>query len=162
MSGAPAPAPVLDRQEAAAIVQGWRGRGLRIVFTNGCFDLLHAGHVHYLFAARALGDRLVVGINTDDSVRRLKGASRPLQPLQDRARVLAALRCVDLVVPFAEDTPRALIERFVPDVLVKGADYRPEEIVGADVVRAAGGEVRTIPLLPGRSTTDLVARAASR
>ncbi len=159
---APKPAPVLARAQAKALVQQWRSEGARIVFTNGCFDLLHAGHVHYLFAARALGDRLVVGLNDDDSIRRLKGPSRPLQPLEDRARVLAALRCVDLVVPFSEDTPLALIELLLPDVLVKGADYRPDEIVGADVVRAAGGEVRTIPLLPGRSTTKLVARAAGR
>lgn len=133
-----------------------RPRGERLVFTNGCFDILHRGHVEYLYSARALGDVLVVGVNSDRSVRRLKGADRPLVPLEDRLYVLAGLGCVDAVTPFHQDTPRELIAALLPDVLVKGGDYRPEEIVGAAEVRAAGGEVLTLPFLPGRSTTRLI------
>jgi D-glycero-beta-D-manno-heptose 1-phosphate adenylyltransferase len=131
-----------------------------IVFTNGVFDLLHRGHVEYLFAARALGDALVVGVNTDASVRRLgKGAERPLNPEDDRALVLAGLAAVDAVVLFDEDTPRELIAALRPDVLVKGGDYTVDRIAGADEVRAAGGRVETIPLVPGRSTTSILERA---
>jgi D-beta-D-heptose 7-phosphate kinase/D-beta-D-heptose 1-phosphate adenosyltransferase len=127
------------------------------VFTNGVFDLLHAGHVALLEAARAAGDALVVGVNTDASVRRLgKGADRPLVAEGERARVLAALAAVDCVVLFDEDTPLALIERLRPDVLVKGADYAPEAIVGAAEVEGWGGRVVRVPLVAGKSTTDLV------
>jgi D-beta-D-heptose 7-phosphate kinase/D-beta-D-heptose 1-phosphate adenosyltransferase len=127
------------------------------VFTNGVFDLLHAGHVALLEAARAAGDALVVGVNTDASVRRLgKGADRPFVAEGERARVLAALGAVDCVVLFDEDTPLALIERLRPDVLVKGADYAPEAIVGAAEVEGWGGRVVRVPLVPGKSTTDLV------
>jgi len=127
------------------------------VFTNGVFDLLHAGHVALLEAARAAGDALVVGVNTDASVRRLgKGADRPLVAEGDRARVLAALAAVDCVVLFDEDTPLALIERLRPDVLVKGADYAPEAIVGAAEVEGWGGRVVRVALVAGKSTTDLV------
>jgi len=127
------------------------------VFTNGVFDLLHAGHIALLEAARAAGDALVVGVNTDASVRRLgKGADRPLVAEGERARVLAALAAVDSVVLFDEDTPLALIERLRPDVLVKGADYAPEAIVGAAEVAAWGGRVVRVPLVAGKSTTDLV------
>jgi len=127
------------------------------VFTNGVFDLLHAGHIALLEAARAAGDALVVGVNTDASVRRLgKGADRPLVAEGERARVLAALAAVDSVVLFDEDTPLALIERLRPDVLVKGADYAPEAIVGAAEVEAWGGRVVRVPLVAGKSTTDLV------
>jgi rfaE bifunctional protein nucleotidyltransferase chain/domain len=134
-----------------------------IVFTNGVFDILHRGHVEYLCAARALGDALVVGLNTDDSVRRLgKGADRPVNPEADRALVLAGLACVDAVTLFGDDTPRALVEALLPDVLVKGGDYTVETIVGADEVRAAGGRVQVIPLVPGRSTTAILQRAKGK
>jgi rfaE bifunctional protein nucleotidyltransferase chain/domain len=135
-----------------------RPRCERIVFTNGCFDILHRGHVEYLFAARALGDRLVVGLNSDPSVRRLKGAERPVNGEDDRAMVLAGLAAVDAVTVFGEDTPLALVEALLPDVLVKGGDYRFEEIVGAPEVVAAGGEVVIAPLVPGRSTTSILQR----
>lgn len=128
----------------------------RVVFTNGCFDLLHAGHVAYLERARSLGDVLVVGVNSDASVRGLKGAPRPYIPLENRMRLLAALACVDHVVPFDEATPYNLISALVPDVLVKGADYAKDEIVGGDVVRQAGGVVDTIEFLPGLSTSAIV------
>jgi len=128
-----------------------------VVFTNGVFDLLHAGHIALLEVARAAGDALVVGVNTDASVRRLgKGADRPLVAEGERARVLAALAAVDCVVLFDEDTPLALIERLHPDVLVKGADYAPEAIVGAAEVEGWGGRVVRVPLVAGKSTTDLV------
>lgn len=135
-----------------------RPRDERLVFTNGVFDLLHVGHVASLETARGFGDRLVVGINNDASTRRLKGSSRPYLPEADRARLVAALRCVDAVTLFDEDTPEALIEALLPDVLVKGADYEGREVVGADAVRAAGGEVRLVELVGGRSTTDIEAR----
>lgn len=135
-----------------------RPREERLVFTNGVFDLLHVGHLVSLEAARAFGERLVVGINSDVSTRRLKGPSRPYQPEGDRARLVAALRCVDAVTLFDEDTPEALIAELLPDVLVKGADYTEQEVAGADAVRAAGGEVRLVELVDGRSTTDIAAR----
>lgn len=135
-----------------------RPREERLVFTNGVFDLLHVGHLASLEAARGLGDRLVVGINSDASTRRLKGPERPYQPEADRARLVAALRCVDAVTLFDEDTPGALIEALLPDVLVKGADYEGREVVGAEAVRAAGGEVRLVEMVGGRSTTDIAAR----
>ena len=131
-----------------------------VVFTNGVFDILHRGHVEYLYAARALGDALVVGLNTDASVRRLgKGADRPVNPEADRAMVLAGLGCVDAVTLFGDDTPHALIGALLPDVLVKGGDYTVDTIVGASEVRAAGGRVEVIPLVPGRSTTSILERA---
>ncbi len=137
-----------------------RPRCGRIIFTNGVFDILHRGHVEYLFAARALGDALVVGLNTDDSVRRLaKAPGRPLNPQDDRAMVLAALGCVDAVTLFGEDTPHAVITALMPDVLVKGGDYTVDTIVGAPEVLAAGGRVEVIPLTPGRSTTSILERA---
>jgi rfaE bifunctional protein nucleotidyltransferase chain/domain len=137
-----------------------RPRTGTVVFTNGVFDLLHRGHVEYLYAARALGDALVVGLNTDASVRRLgKGDDRPLNGEDDRALVLAGLGCVDAVTLFEDDTPRALIAALLPDVLVKGGDYTVDTIVGADEVRAAGGRVQVIPLVPGRSTTRILQRA---
>ena len=129
-----------------------------MVFTNGCFDLLHAGHVDYLERARAMGECLVVGINSDSSVRKLKGASRPINRLADRVRVLEALRCVDVVVPFSESTPLALIIQINPQILVKGGDYRVEDIVGYREVTALGGIVLTIPFTRGVSTTKLIER----
>ncbi|HEY8610739.1 MAG TPA: bifunctional D-glycero-beta-D-manno-heptose-7-phosphate kinase/D-glycero-beta-D-manno-heptose 1-phosphate adenylyltransferase HldE [Roseomonas sp.] len=146
-------------EQAIPILDGWRRRGLEIGFTNGCFDILHRGHVTMLQAARAACDRLVVALNTDDSVRRLKGASRPVNTLEDRLAVIAALQSVDLVLAFGEDTPLELITRLQPDVLFKGADYRPEDVVGGDVVRARGGRVALIDLVPGRSTTGIIARS---
>ena len=147
---------VLDRE--AAVAAYGPDRGFRLVFTNGCFDLLHRGHVAYLNAAAALGDRLLVGLNSDASVRRLKGAGRPVLPAGDRAYLLASLRAVDAVVVFGEDTPAGLIEGLMPDVLVKGGDYTPDQVVGRETVEAAGGEVRLLPLEPGRSTTGLLER----
>ena len=135
-----------------------RARRGRVVFTNGCFDLLHPGHVRYLAAARALGDALVVGLNDDDSVRRLKGGGRPVLQLAERAEVLAGLAAVDHVIFFDEDTPRALVASLLPDVLVKGADWAAEDIAGRDEVLAAGGRVERIALVPGVSTTDLIRR----
>lgn len=129
-----------------------------IVFTNGCFDLLHRGHVTYLEAARALGDILIVAVNSDRSVRALKGPTRPLTPAEDRAHVLAALACVDCVVEFDDDTAERLVQRLRPDIYVKGGDYASNEPVEAAVVRAYGGSVRILPFTSGFSTTDLVQR----
>jgi len=136
-----------------------RPRANRVVFTNGVFDVLHRGHVDYLARAKALGDVLVVAVNTDASARRLgKGPGRPINTQDDRAYVLAGLESVDYVTWFDEDTPRELIARLLPDVLVKGGDYTRDTIAGADEVEAAGGRVETIPLVPGRSTTGIVQR----
>jgi D-beta-D-heptose 7-phosphate kinase/D-beta-D-heptose 1-phosphate adenosyltransferase len=141
-------------------VARWRRNGLKIAFTNGCFDLLHPGHVALLAQARAAGDRLVVGLNSDASVERLKGPGRPVQSAAARAAVLSSLASVDLVVVFEEDTPRALIAELKPDALVKGADYRLDQVVGADIVEAYGGKVVLAELLPGHSTTATIARIA--
>lgn len=128
----------------------------KIVFTNGCFDVLHFGHVHYLMEAKALGDILVVGLNSDDSVRRLKGPSRPINGEKERAFVLAALSCIDYVIVFEEDTPKELIETVRPDVLVKGGDYALDQIVGADFVTRNGGTVTTLPFVEGFSSTRII------
>ncbi|MCX5800383.1 MAG: D-glycero-beta-D-manno-heptose 1-phosphate adenylyltransferase [Candidatus Eisenbacteria bacterium] len=133
-----------------------KDKGLKVVFTNGCFDILHVGHVHYLSRARRLGDMLLVGLNSDASVRKLKGERRPIVPQADRAGVLCALSSVDYVCIFDEETPDRIIREVAPDVLVKGGDYRPEEIVGADFVRGRGGEVVVIEALEGRSTQSLI------
>jgi len=138
----------------------WRRHGLRIGFTNGCFDLLHRGHIRLMAEARAACDRLVVGLNSDASTRRLKGNGRPINPAEGRAEVLAALEAVDLVVVFEEDTPLELIKLVRPNVLVKGADYAREDVVGHDVVEAAGGQVILVDLVPGHSTTNIVRRVA--
>jgi D-beta-D-heptose 7-phosphate kinase/D-beta-D-heptose 1-phosphate adenosyltransferase len=151
---------VVSRSEARAARDAWRAAGEIVVFTNGCFDLLHAGHVELLERARAEGDRLIVALNGDASVRRLKGAARPLVPLVDRARVVGALRAVDLVTSFDEDTPETLIAALRPDVLVKGGDYRREEVVGREIVERTGGRVVLVPLVPERSTSALVAAIA--
>ena len=137
-----------------------KAAGKRIVFANGCFDILHAGHVAYLRDARALGDRLVVAVNDDASVVRLKGAGRPLVPLAERMEVLEALACVDWVVAFGADTPRALIARALPDVLVKGGDYRVGEIAGGEEVLAAGGRVEVLAFHEGYSSSEIIAAAA--
>jgi D-beta-D-heptose 7-phosphate kinase/D-beta-D-heptose 1-phosphate adenosyltransferase len=149
---------ILSREAAIEQVERWRRRGWRVGFTNGCFDLLHPGHVHLLEQARAACDRLVVGLNSDASVRRLKGAGRPVQPEAARAAVLASLAAVDLVSIFEEDTPLALMSELRPDLLVKGADYTFETVVGADEMQAWGGRIMLAELLPGHSTTATVAR----
>lgn len=138
------------------IVVRLKKRGKKVVFTNGCFDLLHAGHVHLLGRAKALGDVLVVGMNTDSSVRKLKGRGHPLMPQKDRALVLSSLRFVDYVVFFSEPTPADLIRSLTPDVLVKGADYKTSAIVGANWVLAKGGRVVRVSLLKGRSSSKLL------
>jgi len=150
---------IIPRRAVRATLARVRRRGKTIVFTNGCFDILHAGHARYLREAAALGDVLVVGLNSDASVRRLKGEGRPLQAARDRAYLLASLSGVSFVAVFSEDTPSALIEEVIPHVLVKGGDWKGKTIVGSDFVRARGGSVRTIRLLPGRSTTSILRRA---
>lgn len=140
----------------------WRLKGRRIVFTNGCFDLLHIGHITYLSEAAALGDRLVVGLNSDDAVRRLKGAGRPVIPESARAFSLASLFFVDAVCIFKENTPYELIRQVQPDVLVKGADYTAGQIVGSDIVLSGGGAVKTIPYLQEYSTTSIVGRIGGK
>lgn len=145
-------------EAARQLVEQWRESGKTIVFTNGCFDLLHPGHIDYLTKARALGDVLIVGLNDDDSIMRLKGQSRPITPLQDRQVMLTALKSVTLVVPFEEDTPLELIKTLLPDILVKGGDYEPENIVGAMEVRENGGHVSVITFVDGHSTTSLIKR----
>lgn len=139
-----------------------RASGERVVFTNGCYDLLHAGHLGLLESAASLGDLLVVGLNDDASVTRLKGPGRPLVPFDDRALLLGGLEVVDWVVGFAEDTPEALIRAIVPDVLVKGGDWPLERVVGREIVEAAGGRVVTLPLAAGRSTSGLIERIRGR
>jgi D-beta-D-heptose 7-phosphate kinase / D-beta-D-heptose 1-phosphate adenosyltransferase len=149
---------VLSLEALLARLRTHRESGERIVFTNGCFDLLHAGHAVILEQAAHHGDRLVVGLNSDASVRRLKGAGRPLIEQEARALLLASLRAVEYVVMFDQDTPAALIEAILPDVLIKGADYRRDQVVGRDTVEAAGGRVVTLPLVPGFSTSELARR----
>ncbi len=134
----------------------WRFRKFKIVFTNGCFDILHRGHIEYLAKASSHGDVLIVGLNTDNSTRKLKGDRRPVQDEQARALVLASLQFVDKIVLFDEDTPYNLIKQIQPDVLIKGADYMPEEIVGFDIVKAKKGEIITIDLIDGYSTSDIL------
>jgi D-beta-D-heptose 7-phosphate kinase/D-beta-D-heptose 1-phosphate adenosyltransferase len=148
-------AKIIGLDAGLAKVESWKTAGDRVVFTNGCFDLLHPGHISLLYQARALGDRLIVGLNTDASVRRLKGPRRPFLSEQDRAAMLGALECVDLVIHFDEDTPLELIGLLQPDILVKGSDYRPEDVVGKKEVEAYGGCIRLVNLVDGYSTTGL-------
>jgi D-beta-D-heptose 7-phosphate kinase/D-beta-D-heptose 1-phosphate adenosyltransferase len=148
----------MDLVKLRGVVAGWRGAHLKIGFTNGCFDLLHPGHVRLLSEARRQCDRLIVGLNTDASVRRLKGPERPVQSELARAIVLASLTAVDAVVLFDEDTPLSLIEAVAPDRLIKGADYTLDQVVGGEFVRSRGGEVVLIPLQEGQSTTRLIGR----
>jgi rfaE bifunctional protein nucleotidyltransferase chain/domain len=136
--------------------------GKRIVFTNGCFDIIHPGHIRYLSAARELGDVLVVAINSDASVRIIKGPKRPILGQQARAELVAALECVDLVLVFDEDNPLRVIQKLLPDILVKGGDWAADEIIGSDVVKNAGGEVKRIPFVTGFSTTDIINRVVER
>lgn len=134
----------------------WRLKSDRIIFTNGCFDILHAGHIRYLAEARALGDRLIIGVNSDASIQRLKGSDRPVNALADRMLLLASLLVTDAIIAFDTDTPLPLIEQIEPDVLVKGGDWAVNQIVGADFVLSRGGEVRSIPFVDGYSTTGLI------
>ena len=157
--GLPHEGKVVPRAGIGAVVEELRRAGKRVVFTNGCFDVLHAGHVNYLRFARSKGDALIVGVNDDASVTRLKGPSRPVNGIDDRMEVLAALEVVDAVVPFHEDTPKELVEQVSPDVLVKGEDYKDKVVVGAEWVEAHGGQVVLAPLLEGRSTTGILERA---
>ena len=136
--------------------------GCRVVFTNGCFDILHPGHIRSLEQARDLGDALIVGLNSDASVRQLKGEGRPVLPQSERAEILAALECVDAVVIFNELNPREVIARLLPDVLVKGGDYNLDTVVGAQEVQSWGGQVKIVPIVPGFSTTRLIARGADK
>lgn len=149
---------LLSREALETKLAEWRSAGETIVFTNGCFDILHRGHVEYLAQAADLGDKLIIGLNTDASVKRLKGESRPVNDEKSRALLLSALQFVDVVVFFDEDTPYELIKQLQPDILVKGNDYKPEEIVGYDIVTAKGGKVLTIDLVEGFSTTNIIKR----
>ena len=147
---------ILTMDEAVARFGPGKRAGPRVVFTNGCFDLLHPGHIRSLEEARALGDVLIVGLNSDASVRKLKGAGRPVIPEDERAEILAALECVDAVVIFGEPTPRETIARLLPDVLVKGGDWGSDKIVGREEVEAAGGRVVSVPVVRGYSTTEIL------
>ena len=142
--------------EAKKQIYDWKLSGQKIVFTNGCFDILHRGHVEYLTEAKACGDKLVTALNSDSSVRSLKGEARPIQSQEDRAVILDALESVDLVVIFDQETPAKIIKTLLPDVLVKGGDYTPDTIVGADIVTENGGEVKVIPFRSGQSTSGIV------
>ncbi len=153
---------IVTQAKAAGIRERLKRQGKKVVFTNGCFDLIHAGHAVYLDAARSLGDFLVVGLNLDSSVQRLKGKGRPILKFRERALLLSYLIPVDLVVGFGDDTPIRLIKRIRPDILVKGADYKVSEIVGSREVRSWGGEVKTIPLTRGKSTSRIIANLLSR
>ena len=157
--GGPDGSMIVDLEGAKRAAAAWQAQGLKVVFTNGCFDLIHPGHISILGFAKSQGDKLIVALNTDASVQRLKGPTRPVQDEASRTTVMAALRDVDLVVLFDEDTPLEAITEIGPDILVKGADYKPEDVVGGDVVRARGGEVVLAPLIPGQSTTAAIARA---
>ena len=153
---------LIARSKIGSVITGLKRQGHTIVFTNGVFDILHRGHVEYLARARKLGDILIVGLNSDASVRRLKGPSRPLQRQQDRAVVLLALRSVDYVVVFSGDTPDKLIQSVRPDILAKGADYKLSEIVGATFVKSYGGKVRRIRLTRGQSTSKIIKDSKTR
>ena len=158
MKDIPARRPLSSR-DAGAFAETIRSRGGRLVFTNGAFDLLHPGHVRYLCEARSLGDALMVAVNSDRSVRANKGADRPINPQDERAEILLALKCVDAVVVFDEDTPHAIVALIKPDILVKGADWGADNIVGRDIVEGRGGRVVRVTLAPGFSTTTLIDKA---
>jgi D-glycero-beta-D-manno-heptose 1-phosphate adenylyltransferase len=149
---------VLTREQAVTLIASLRSQGRVVVFTNGVFDLLHPGHLRYLREARALGDALIVGLNADSSVRRNKGPGRPVTPESERAEILSALTCVDAVVFFDEDTPAAIVSALQPDILVKGADWPADQIIGRDTVEARGGRVVRIPVEQGYSTTAILAK----
>jgi rfaE bifunctional protein nucleotidyltransferase chain/domain len=147
---------IVDLEGLTKKLAEWRKGGQKIVFTNGCFDLLHQGHVEYLEKSKNRGERLVVGLNSDDSVRRLKGKDRPVLNQQARSAVLAALESVDAVIIFDQDTPHNLIQQVIPDILIKGGDYDIKDIVGADIVKKNGGKVETIPMTEGYSTSGII------
>ena len=149
---------IVTAESIQSLLSGWRKNNFKVVFTNGCFDILHLGHVDYLEKASALGNRMVLGLNTDNSVKRLKGPERPVNNEYARARILAALEFVHAVILFDEETPYELIGIVKPDILVKGNDYTPDNIVGADIVLANGGSVKTIPLVEGYSTTGIISK----
>jgi len=149
---------IITLSELHKALTRWRLLDRKVVFTNGCFDLLHAGHIEYLEQCRYKGDRLIIGVNDDDSVRRLKGDKRPIQDVQTRTRLLAALEFVDVVIVFSEDTPIKLIKEIRPDILMKGGDYKIEDIVGGEFVASYGGKVETAVLTEGESTTELINR----
>lgn len=149
---------VLSLEELIKIRHRLRSESKRVVFTNGCFDILHPGHVRYLSQARALGDVLIVALNSDESVKRLKGPTRPILKLEERAEVISALKSVDYVTVFFEDTPREIISKLLPDILVKGGDWNLDTIVGREEVEAAGGEVKSLNFVDGCSTTDIINR----
>ncbi len=155
-------AKILDADALKIRIANWRSEGYKIVFTNGCFDLLHMGHISYLAAAAELGDKLIIGLNSDASIQRLKGANRPIKDLQNRQFILASLLSVDAVIPFEEDTPIKLIEKVLPDFLVKGGDWKPDQIVGSELVLQNGGEVLSLPFIEGHSTTSLVEKIADQ
>ena len=155
-------APLLDVDSAVAWRAQLKTAGKTVVFTNGVFDVVHAGHIEYLAWARAQGDALILGLNSDDSVRKIKGERRPLVPFEDRARILCALRCIDAVVGFSERTPEVLLDKIAPDVHVKSAQYREEELPERAVVLAHGGRIALAPHQLGRSTTDLIATIITR
>jgi D-beta-D-heptose 7-phosphate kinase/D-beta-D-heptose 1-phosphate adenosyltransferase len=149
---------IVERERLVELVRQLKAAGRKVAFTNGCFDVLHVGHVRCLRQARSLGEALVVGLNSDASVHAIKGPSRPLQHEEERAEILASLECVDYVTLFDEDTPEDLIRAVLPDVLAKGGDWAPDQIVGRDIVEAAGGTVISIPVVTGRSSTDILTR----
>ena len=150
-------APVFkDWDKAKIIIDNWKEIGFNVVFTNGCFDILHAGHIQYLQEAREMGDKLIIGLNADSSVQKLKGKNRPINSFEHRAVLLTSLRYIDLVIKFEEETPLKLISLIKPDVLVKGGDYKIEEIVGAEEVKMNGGEVKVLRLVEGLSTSRII------
>ncbi len=153
---------VLSEDDMLDIMRRAKAQGEKIVMTNGCFDLLHIGHITYLQQAKALGDRLIVAVNSDESVKILKGDSRPINDLSARMTVLAALECVDWVVAFSEETPQRLYEKLLPDILVKGGDYKPEDVVGGEAVIANGGEVKILSFVEGYSTSKLIEKSHSQ
>ena len=149
---------IIDLPEAKKYLAGLKVENKKIVFTNGCFDILHIGHARYLYAARELGDFLVVAVNSDSSAKAIKGPDRPIMNQAERTEMVAALECVDMVIIFEKDNPLEVIKYLTPDILVKGGDWKEEDIIGADVVRASGGEVHVIPFVVGASTSDIIKR----
>jgi len=147
---------IISKEELSGLIELLKTNKQKIIFTNGCFDILHPGHVDYLSKAKSLGDCLIVGVNCDDSVKKLKGDTRPINDLNFRMKMLAGLECVDFVIMFEEETPYNLIKAIIPDVLVKGSDYKISEIVGSDIVLDQGGEVKTIDFLDGYSTSIII------
>jgi D-beta-D-heptose 7-phosphate kinase/D-beta-D-heptose 1-phosphate adenosyltransferase len=153
---------IKDSKNLFRTLSALRGKGKKIVFTNGCFDILHVGHVDYLSKARRLGDVLVVGLNSDSSVKKIKGKDRPINKESDRAKVLSSLYFVDYITSFSEPTPENLIKKVRPDILVKGGDWKIEDIVGGSFVRSYGGKIKSIPFVKGYSTTSIIERSADR